>query len=65
MNLYDTKIIRCIKCDKHIGEIDYDAEVMRPECGHCANLLPYGDDHLSYTLSSMKNKQTKSTEIIP
>ena len=35
LNLYDTKTIRCIQCDKPIGEIDYDANVVHPTCGQC------------------------------
>ncbi len=37
MNIYDTKLIHCSKCEKFIGEIDYDAIVMLPKCGKCVN----------------------------
>lgn len=40
MNIYDTKPIFCIMCEKEIGEVDYDAEIIRPKCGHCANPKP-------------------------
>lgn len=54
MNSYDTKVIRCAKCNICIGEIDYDAEVFRPLCGKCANPMPEGDKIL-YTVSAAKN----------
>jgi len=54
MNIYDTKTISCKDCGKSIGEIEYDAEVILPQCGHCANPLPEGDDIL-YTASHFKN----------
>lgn len=40
MNIYDMKQIRCIKCEKFIGEVDFDAEIIRPLCGRCANPIP-------------------------
>jgi hypothetical protein len=33
LNLYDTKTIRCVICQKAIGEVDFDAEIIRPKCG--------------------------------
>jgi len=54
MNIYDTKSILCRRCKTSIGEIDYDAEVMLPLCGKCANPLPEGDNIL-YTASHFKN----------
>lgn len=40
MNIYDTKVIHCAICEKCIGEADYDAEIIFPKCGKCANPLP-------------------------
>ena len=60
MNIYDTKSISCRNCNKVIGEIDYDAQVILPECGQCANPLPEGDKIL-YTISAMKNQPQKIT----
>ncbi len=51
LNIYDTKTIRCSKCGKFIGEIEYDAVVTLPKCGHCANPLPEGDDKVGYIIS--------------
>ena len=46
-----------------MGELDYDAEVIRPLCGPCANPLPEGDDIL-YTVSNMINQhKQKQLEI--
>lgn len=59
MNIYDTRTIRCVTCDRCIGEIDYDAEVRVPKCGYCAHHMPAGDDKLSYTASSL-GMQTKA-----
>ena len=55
LNLYDTRVIRCVRCNKCLGELEYDAEVIRPLCGQCANPLPEGDDIL-YTMSHMNNQ---------
>jgi len=46
LNLYDTKIIRCIECDKSIGEIDYDSNVISPTCGQCDDRRPDVKDQL-------------------
>lgn len=54
MNIYDTRQIRCCKCNKFIGEIDYDAEVTMPMCGQCANPMPEGDDKALYTANKYK-----------
>lgn len=65
LNLYDTRVIRCARCDKCLGELDYDTEVIRLLCAQCANPLPYGDDHLSYTINSSNNRRKeKSVELI-
>ncbi len=53
MNIYDLKQINCVECGKTIGEIDYDAEIIRPKCGKCANPLPEGDDKVRYTVNSI------------
>ena len=37
LNIYDTKQLTCIKCQKFIGEIDYDAKISLSYCGKCAN----------------------------
>jgi len=54
MNIYDTKTISCRSCGRSIGEIDYDAEVMLPQCGYCSNPMPEGDN-IVYTTSYFKN----------
>lgn len=54
MNIYDTKTIECAKCGKCIGEIEYDAQVILPKCGHCANPLP--GDKILYTISAFRNR---------
>ena len=51
MNIYDKKSVRCSKCDRFIGEIDYDAMVTLPKCGRCANPTPEGDDKVQYIVS--------------
>ena len=51
MNIYDTKPVNCSKCGKSIGEIDYDAVVTLPKCGHCANPVPEGDDKALYVIA--------------
>ena len=44
MNIYDTKSIYCSRCEKFMGEIDYDGIVILPKCGKCANPLPEEND---------------------
>ncbi|MDH3191603.1 MAG: hypothetical protein OEM18_02800 [Nitrosopumilus sp.] len=64
MNIYDTKSILCNNCKVSIGEIDYDAEVVRPLCGKCANPLPEGDNAL-YTISHFQNNPpSKKSKIL-
>ncbi|MCV0431141.1 hypothetical protein [Nitrosopumilus sp.] len=60
MNIYDTKSVCCRSCGKTIGEIDYDATVILPECGQCANPMPEGDNIL-YTVSAIKHQQKQMT----
>lgn len=63
MNIYDTKSILCSNCYTSIGEIDYDAEIIRPLCGKCANPLPEGDKIL-YTVSHFQNNPSLKKPII-
>ena len=35
MNLYDKKIVRCVKCGKQIGEIDLGTKVVYSVCQSC------------------------------
>ena len=55
MNLYDTKSIICYKCNRFIGEIEYDAVITLPKCGKCANPFPEGDDKIAYTRTRIIN----------
>ena len=57
LNLYDTKIIHCVQCDKVIGEIDFDARIIRPICGHCNDPKPDILDQLSYRIKIPSNKK--------
>ncbi len=63
LNIYDTKTISCIECDKQIGEIDYDANVIRPICGQCEDPRPEVKDQLSYRIKIPVNKKT--VKLIP
>jgi len=58
MNIYDTKSLVCAKCETAIGEIDWDAQVIRPLCGKCANPSPENDKIL-YTVGYKNNNQKK------
>jgi hypothetical protein len=58
LNIYDTKPISCAKCEKSIGEIDYDAKIINPLCGQCSNPLPEGDKIL-YTVSNFQTQVQK------
>jgi len=46
LNIYDTKLINCYKCGKWVGEVAYDAEIICPKCGDCADPFPKSDDLL-------------------
>ena len=50
LNIYDTKPITCKDCDKIMGEIDYDAEVILPKCGQCSNPIPDIKDKMPYLI---------------
>jgi len=50
LNIYDTKVVRCVICDKSIGEIEFDAEIIRPKCGQCSNPMPDPRDKMPYLI---------------
>lgn len=58
MNIYDTKPLVCAICKISIGEIDWDAQVVKPMCSKCANQLP-GDEKNLYTENFYKNNPAK------
>ena len=60
MNIYDTKSVNCSKCGKFIGEIEFDAVVILPKCGRCANPIPEGDDKISYLKSRYSNSKSEN-----
>lgn len=55
MNIYDTKVIVCINCEKAIGEVEFDAMMIHSLCGRCKLLLAKDDDVL-YTASYYQNR---------
>lgn len=60
MNIYDTKSVYCSKCGKFIGEIDFDAVVILPKCGKCADPIPEGDDKVSYLKTRYSNAPSEN-----
>jgi len=60
MNIYDTKSVNCSKCGKFIGEIEFDAVVILPKCGRCADPIPEGDDKVSYLKSIYSNSKSEN-----
>lgn len=54
MNIYDTKVVRCCICGKTIGEVEYDAEIILPKCGHCVEPLPLNDDKAMYIVNKFR-----------
>lgn len=54
MNIYDTRVIHCSKCDKYIGEVEFDAEIILPKCGKCANPIPSIPDIVGTTFHPNK-----------
>ena len=61
MNIYDTKVIFCSRCETSIGEVDFEAKIINALCGKCANPIPEGDKIL-YTISHF---QTQAKQKIP
>jgi len=55
LNIYDTKVIVCINCEKAIGEVEFDAMIIHSLCGQCTLLLAKDDDML-YTSSYYQNR---------
>ncbi len=37
-----------------MGEVDIDAEIIRPKCGKCANPTPENDDKVTYIINSIR-----------
>jgi len=54
MNLYDTKIISCVICKHALGEVEIDAEIIRPKCGQCANPTLSTKDKMPYLIQVNK-----------
>jgi len=48
MNIYDKKVVRCVRCQRSIGEVDFDAQITYPLCGDCGNPMPKGFDEVIY-----------------
>jgi len=53
MNIYDTRQVRCVTCNRAIGEVEVDAEMTRPKCGVCSNNIPQGDEQVIDTANSL------------
>ena len=51
LSICDTKPLSCTICKQVIGEVDYDAEIIRPRCGQCANPTPHIKDKMPYLIS--------------
>ena len=64
MSLYDTKVVRCKKCDKSIGEVEYDAEIVLAQCSKCADPLPENDDKIMYNINQIKNYRPNSIVLV-
>jgi len=63
LSLYDTKVIHCYRCDKDIGEVDWEAVVIAPKCGDCANPYPKNDDLLPRTVRKVTKTKNKEQPI--
>ena len=53
--IYDMEDEIGCTCKKCIGEIDYDANVLRPMCGQCYDPTPHVKDQLSYRMKIPAN----------
>lgn len=57
MNIYDTKQIKCYQCGKWVG-VAYDAQIIYPLCGDCADPFPKGDDLLPIPVKRSYEKKS-------
>jgi len=64
LNIYDTKVIRCKKCDNPIGEVEYDAEIVLVQCGKCVDPLPENDDKIMYNINQIENYRPHSIVLV-
>ncbi|QLH10478.1 hypothetical protein [Nitrosarchaeum sp. AC2] len=55
MNIYDTKIVACIACQKAIGEIEFDSTMINPLCGYCSSI----EDKLHTSKNHQENFRIK------
>ena len=62
MNIYDTRQIKCHKCGKWVGEVAYDAEIIYPKWGDCADPFPKGDDLLPIPVKRLDEKKITQRE---
>jgi hypothetical protein len=60
LNIYDKKQINCYRCGVFVGEVDYDAVIVAPKCGRCANPFPENDDKVTY----LKNRYDNAKECL-
>jgi len=51
MSIYYTKVLSCTICGESIGEVNPDAEIIRPKCGQCSNPTPHFKDKMPYLIS--------------
>lgn len=65
LNIYDTKQISCYRCGRFIGEIDFDAVIVSPKCGDCANPFPKNDDKLTYLKNRYGNNPKEIIVAVP
>ena len=59
MNIYDKKQIKCARCDNFVGEVVYNAKIIYPLCGNCADPISDGLDKVQYTMTRLVNKFSK------
>ncbi|HUU48847.1 MAG TPA: hypothetical protein VMW55_08705 [Nitrosopumilaceae archaeon] len=62
MNLYDTRVVTCTNCKKVVGEVEFDALIIRPSCGQCANPISDGDSIICVS-SKNQNKPLKIPQV--
>ncbi|MFB5631399.1 MAG: hypothetical protein ACE5RN_07410 [Nitrosopumilaceae archaeon] len=59
MNIYDKKQIKCARCGSFVGEVEYDAKIIFPLCGNCADPYSDGFDKIQYSITRLKNVLSK------
>ncbi|MDE1862215.1 MAG: hypothetical protein KGI33_04815 [Thaumarchaeota archaeon] len=55
MNIYDMRQIKCISCDRFVGEVQSDAVVLLTRCGACSRSDSSENEVLTWVTRRFEN----------